>query len=492
MIDVSEKDLLTIKSILEAQVPDCEVRAFGSRVSWTAKDHSDLDLVIVGSGKLENGKLDLVKRAFEESSLPFRVDVLDWYRISSEFQHNIEKNFTVIKKSDQKTSNGWRYVMVADFAEVVGGGTPKTGVSEYWDGEIPWITPKDLSDHDERFIARGERSITKEGLKNSAARLVPENTVLLTSRAPVGYLAIAKKPLTTNQGFRSLIIKDGFSPEFVYYLLLNNVDYLKQHASGSTFQELSGGTLKNLQFQIPPLPEQLSIAKILSDLDEKIELNQQMNKIIESIAQALFKQWFVEFEFPGYEKTKFIDGLPEGWRTVTFGDISINFDSKRVPLSSRERDDRKGEYPYYGAASIVDYVDDYIFDGVYVLLGEDGTVITDDGFPVLRYVWGKFWVNNYAHVLQGKNDVSTEFIMLLLQQTNIQHIVTGAVQPKINQSNMNNIAVTIPKKALLDEFQQVIKPIYEKFRNNTEETKMLINTRDSLLPKLMSGKVKVS
>jgi type I restriction enzyme S subunit len=491
MIDVSERDFVTIQGFLAKHVPECEVWAFGSRATWTAKEHSDLDLVIVGPNKLETRVFNSLKEAFDESALPYRVDVLDWHGISPEFKRNIEKNYVVIRKAGQKSANAWQYYKVTDFAEVVGGGTPKTGVPEYWGGEIPWITPKDLSDHNERYISNGERSITKEGLKNSAARLVPENTVLLTSRAPVGYLAIAKKPLTTNQGFRSLIIKEGFSPEFIYYLLLNNVDYLKQHASGSTFQELSGGTLKNLQFQIPALPEQKGIAEILSNLDEKIELNQQMNKTLEATAQALFNQWFVEFAFPGYEKTKFVDGLPEGWKMGTFGEISINFDSKRVPLSSRERDGRKGEYPYYGAASIVDYVDDYLFDGVYVLLGEDGTVITDDGFPVLQYVWGKFWVNNHAHVLQGKSGISTEFIMLLLRQTNIQHIVTGAVQPKINQNNMNNIAITIPEKALLDEFQQVIKPIYEKFRNNAEETKMLIKTRDSLLPKLMSGKIRI-
>ena len=321
MIDVSEKDLITIKSILEAQVPDCEVRAFGSRVSWTAKDHSDLDLVVVGSDKLETRKLDKLKEAFEESSLPFRVDVLDWCRISNEFQRNIEKNCAVIKKNGSKTSNGWRYVKVKDFSEVIGGGTPKTGVPEYWGGDIPWITPKDLSNHKEKFIFRGERNITKEGLKNSSARFVPENTVLLTSRAPVGYLAIAKNPLTTNQGFRSLIVKEEFLPEFVYYLLLNNVDYLKQHASGSTFQELSGGTLKNLQFQIPALPEQRAIAKILSDLDEKIELNNHMNKTLESIAQALFKKWFVDFDYPGYENAKFVNELPKGWDIQTIGDV---------------------------------------------------------------------------------------------------------------------------------------------------------------------------
>ncbi len=275
-------------------------------------------------------------------------------------------------------------------------------------------------------------------------------------------------------------------------MLRLNTEYLKSHASGTTFGELSGSTLKSLEFLFPPLTEQRAIAKILSDLDEKIELNHQMNKTLESIAQALFKRWFVDFEFPENEKTKFVDGLPEGWRFGKLGEIINNFDSKRVPLSSREREQRKGEYPYYGAASVVDYVDDYLFEGVYVLLGEDGTVITDNGLPALQYVWGKFWVNNHAHVLQGKGNISTEYILFLLQQTNVQHIVTGAVQPKINQHNMNNLPAIIPVQEILSEFNRIIKPIYENFRNNLEEIKLLNQIRDSLLPRLMSGKIDVT
>jgi type I restriction enzyme S subunit len=189
-----------------------------------------------------------------------------------------------------------------------------------------------LSSHQGRYIARGERNLTEEGLKNSSARLVPANTVLLTSRAPVGYLAIAQNPVTTNQGFRSLVVKEGFSPEFIYYLLLHNVEYLKQHASGSTFQELSGGTLKNLQFCIPDLKIQKKIAQTLSDLDAKIELNQQMNKTLETMAQLLFKQWFVDFEFPNEEGQPYMSSggkmvgselgkIPEGWETASLTDI---------------------------------------------------------------------------------------------------------------------------------------------------------------------------
>lgn len=495
MIDVSPYQFELIKDILKKHVSDCEVRAFGSRVTWTAKDYSDLDLAIVGKEKLSTRTIFSIKEAFQESDLSFRVDVLDWNAISKEFQSVIKKKFEVIQKAAEITKNEvyskWQTYKLSEIMVIIGGGTPKTTVKEYWGGDIPWLSIVDFGGGN-RWVYKTEKTITQKGLEESSAKILKKGQLVISARGTVGEIAQIGGDMAFNQscygldGKPSLIIND-----FLYYLLKFNVGPLKQNTHGAVFDTITRQTFDCIDVDLPPLPEQAKIARNLGDLDEKIELNQQMNKTLEATAQALFNQWFVEFEFPGHEKTKFINGLPDGWKAGTFGEVSINFDSKRVPLSSRERDGRKGEYPYYGAASIVDYVDNFLFDGVYVLLGEDGTVITDDGFPVLQYVWGKFWVNNHAHVLQGKNDVSTEFIMLFLRQTNIQHIVTGAVQPKINQNNMNNIAITIPEKTLLDEFQQVIKPIYEKFRNNAEETNMLIKTRDSLLPKLMTGKIRI-
>jgi type I restriction enzyme S subunit len=127
------------------------------------------------------------------------------------------------------------------------------------------------------------------------------------------------------------------------------------------------------------------------------------------------------------------------------GDVINLFDHKRIPLSNRERANRQGPYPYYGAAGILDYVNDYLFDGIYVLIGEDGSVIDEEGHPIVQYVWGKFWVNNHAHVIQGKGYITTEFLMLFLKQLDIKAYVTGAVQPKLNQkkSKINSNCITI-------------------------------------------------
>ena len=291
MIDLTPRDLTTIQRILARHVPDYEVRAFGSRVLWTAKTNSDLDLVVVGNERLSLRAISSLRREFEESTLPFTVDLLDWNRISPEFRSNIEEHYEIIQsKQSQKTiPNGWSYRKVSEIAEVVGGGTPRVHESAYWGGDIPWLTPKDLSCKHSRYVSRGERNITAMGLENSSARMLPPNTVLLTSRDSVGHVAIAETAVATNQGFCNLVMKEDTHYEYVYYVLLSNTDYLKQHAAGSTFQELSGSTLKGLDFLFPPLPEQKAIANILGALDDKIELNRKMNETLEEMARAVLK-----------------------------------------------------------------------------------------------------------------------------------------------------------------------------------------------------------
>ena len=234
--------------------------------------------------------------------------------------------------------------------------------------------------------------------------------------------------------------------------------------------------IAKIKFPFPLEQEQREIAEILSSLDDKIELNRKINVNLEKLASSLFKKRFVSIG----------NQLPEGWRVGTFGEAIINFDSKRIPLSSREREKKQGSYPYYGATSIMDYVDDFIFDGTYVLLGEDGSVAKEDGKPFVQYVNGKMWVNNHAHVLQGKNGFSTEYIKVFLDQVDIMPFVTGAVQPKLNQANMNSVPMIIPDQKTLIKFNEILSALFGMILENESQTKNLEQVRDSLLPRLMS------
>jgi type I restriction enzyme S subunit len=154
-------------------------------------------------------------------------------------------------------------VQIKDVATIVNGSTPSTKKPEYWDGDIPWITPKDLSSNHMRFVSKGERNITDEGYKSCSTTLLPKGTVLLTSRAPIGYLAIADCPMCTNQGFKSLICnQDKILPLYMYYWLSTRVDYLKGISTGATFKELSKSTLENVEMKLPTNEEQQHIVGV--------------------------------------------------------------------------------------------------------------------------------------------------------------------------------------------------------------------------------------
>jgi type I restriction enzyme S subunit len=222
--------------------------------------------------------------------------------------------------------------------------------------------------------------------------------------------------------------------------------------------------------------------------------NRRRNDNLEQQAQALYKSWFVDFD--PFKDGNFVESalglIPEGWSVGNLLDVAELYDSKRKPLSGMQRSAMKKIYPYYGATSIMDYVDNYIFDGIYLLMGEDGSVVTDDGYPFLQYVGGKFWPNNHAHVIQGKNGYSTEMLHCFLLKKNISEIVTGAVQAKISQGNMKKISLVIAPHEVLNKFAPVIDRIYSKIRAIHSENQQLETMRDTLLPKLMSGELKIN
>lgn len=279
-------------------------------------------------------------------------------------------------------------------------------------------------------------------------------------------------------------------PQFLYAILKSQeviveLQHLAETRSGTFPQITFSSELAPMEIMLPDFTTQKQIVGVLSAIEGKIKLNTAINENLEQQAQAIFKSWFVDFEPSG-------GVMPEDWRNGTVKDIIDLHDSKRVPLSGAQRDKMDKIYPYYGATSCMDYVDNYLFDGIYLLLGEDGTVIDENGFPVLQYVEGKFWVNNHAHIITGKLGFTVEILYLLFKQTNVKSIVTGAVQPKISQANLKKVPVIIPNIDDLSRFNNVIQPIFSMIRKNREENQRLAALRDTLLPKLMNGEIDVS
>ena len=271
---------------------------------------------------------------------------------------------------------------------------------------------------------------------------------------------------------------------YYYFCLEETKQFVRNIAVGATMPSINTKLLGEVEIALPDLNNQKRIAAVLSSLDDKIENNQKLNDNLLAQAQTLYKQFFPY----GVQ-----DDLPDGWRIGTVGEIIEIHDSKRIPLSGADRSKmEKKIYPYYGAASLMDLVDNYIFDGKYLLLGEDGTVVDDAGYPILQYVWGQFWVNNHAHILTGRLGYDVESLYMLFKQTPVKSIVTGAVQPKISQANLRSVQVVIPPEHNLREYNDLVEPLFSLFRANEEECKTFTALRDALLPKLMSGEIDVS
>lgn len=256
--------------------------------------------------------------------------------------------------------------------------------------------------------------------------------------------------------------------------------YTRYMSHGSVREIFDWDELCKVELPVPSIEKQRGIVKAYNTITDRIELKRKINDNLLATAQAVYKAWFVEYK-------PFGGNCPISWRVGSVDEIAEFFDSMRKPLSSLERADMARIYPYYGAVSIVDYVDDYIFDGEYLLLSEDGIYVVDDsGHPLLQHIIGKFWANNHAHILKGKAGFTEDSLYLFLSNTNMSPIVTGAAQPKINQANLKSFPITIPDSEVLDRFNSIVHPLFDRKLNNEKEIRKLETLRELLLSRLVS------
>ena len=394
----------------------------------------------------------------------------------------------------------WKEVRLGDVCEIKGGKRLPKGVNLITQkNSHPYIRVRDLGKSKTIELNSSYEYVDEITQKQIQRYITQKGDILISIVGTIGLIAIVGGSLdgaNLTENCVKLVKLDKIDSEYLYYYLKS--PFGQQNISRGTVGAVQAKLpIKNIQDFSIICPELISnqrrIASILSSLDRKIELNNKINADLEEMAQAIFKNWFVDFE--PFKDGKFVDSelgmIPEGWKVGGLFDIAEIFDKKRKPLSGNVREKMDKIYPYYGATSCMDYVDDYIFDGIYTLIGEDGSVVKENGLPYMQYVWGKMWVNNHAHILQGKNGYSTEMIHALLSITNIKFLVTGAVQAKLSQGNMQKILVAIPPKNVLDEIRPVIDNLYSKIRINTDENSRLSLLRDTLLPRLMSGEIEV-
>lgn len=360
----------------------------------------------------------------------------------------------------------WKNCTLGDLGEVVGGGTPSTKKPEYYGGDIAWITPKDLSTFSGRFIKHGKRNITEEGLKGSSARLMPKNTILLSSRAPIGYVAIAENEVSTNQGFKSIVPNDDTDYLFLYYLLKFNKDKIENMGSGTTFKEVSGKTVKAIDVTVPSNKEkQHEIAKILGSLDDKIENNRKINHQLEQIAKAIFYK-------------KFGNQVPNG----LLGDLASVSSGKRPPIKVSERTATE-DIPILGAASIMGYTSKSLYSEKILVTGRVGT------HGIIQRYNRPCWPSDNALVLKSDD---YELVYQNLLSIDFSSMNRGSTQPLITQTDLKNVAIYIPTQIELSDFEDTVGTIMQQYESNIVANESLVQLRDSLLPKLMSGEISVT
>jgi type I restriction enzyme S subunit len=344
--------------------------------------------------------------------------------------------------------SAWPIVPIKDYARVVGGATPKSGTSEYWDGDIPWTTPKDLSDLNGKYLADTPRKITALGLKSCASELLPPNSVLFSSRAPIGHVAINTVPMATNQGFKSFIPSPKLDASFLFWWLKCHRAQLELLGNGATFKEVSKAIVERIEIPLPPLDEQKRIAAILDQADELRRKRQRAIARLNQLGQAIFHEMF------GDATTN-----PKGWPTKPLGELAANEDGKRIPVKMSDRANVEGVYPYYGASGIIDYVDGFIFDGERLLIGEDGANLLSRSSPLAFIARGKYWVNNHAHVLAFNGVANLRYLEFFIEAIDISRYVSGSAQPKITQKQLNSIEVPCPPMVIQERFSEIIEEL---------------------------------
>ena len=311
-----------------------------------------------------------------------------------------------------------------------------------------------------------------------------------------------------SQDVAKIICKeDPLDKDFAFYLISSTLvkQQLSAAAQQTKIRHTSPDKIKDCTVWIPDLTEQKRIGKLLRNLDNKIELNRAINQNLEAMAKQLYDYWFMQFDFPNEEgkpykssggemvwNEKLKRKIPNEWDNCTLKDFINLFDSRRIPLSNKDREERKGNYPYYGATGIMDYVNEYIFDGDYILLAEDGSTSDSKGFPIVQYIWGKNWVNNHAHIILPKNEQYLMFTYQMLRSIPAKQIETGSIQKKISQENLCEYNMVLPNSILIEKYESIISPLWEKRKLCIEEINALIKQRDELLPLLMNGQVSVN
>lgn len=356
---------------------------------------------------------------------------------------------------------------LSEIMDLIGGGTPKTTKPEYWDGDIPWLSVKDFN-NDFRFVYETEKHITELGLNNSSTKLLQAGDIIISARGTVGEIATIPFPMAFNQSCYGLRAKKEIvTADFLYYLIKHNIHVLKKNTHGSVFDTITRDTFAGIEVDIPDMDSQSKIAEILSNIDEKIEVNVRINENLQQQAQAFYASMFIDNADPAW-----IQGHLSDLITVKYGK-----DHKKLG---------DGSYPVYGSGGIMRYVERPLYDKESVLIPRKGTLNN------VMYVNQPFWSVDTMFYTEMKLPNVAKFVYHFVKAKDLASMNAGSAVPSMTTDILNAMEVTIPSASALEEFESLVAPMYRAMQENDIQSSKLSELRDALLPKLMSGEIDVA
>jgi type I restriction enzyme S subunit len=399
----------------------------------------------------------------------------------------------------------WDVDSLAEHIELIGGGTPKTTVAEYWNGEIPWISVVDFVG-DKRWIHKTEKHITQAGLENSSTKLLHQGQLIISARGTVGELGQVTRDMAFNQSCYGIDGREDLNNDYLYYLLKQKVSEFKQKGHGAVFNTITRDTFKQINIPLPELSEQTSIAKVLADLDAKIEVNQEMNKTLETVGQALFKHWFVDFEFPNekgesYKSSggKMVDSelgkIPEGWHVGNLIDMTEIIMGQSPPGESYN--ETGDGMPFYQGNRDFGfrYPSNRVFCDAPTRIAKEGDVLLSVRAPVgeLNIAIEECAIGRGVCAIRMRNFSNSFLLYFLKLKTDLWNNFNseGTVFGCLNKTELHKIKMVVPLETSLKAYDKIVVPIENHILNNEMQNRQLLQIRDSLLPRLMSGKIRV-
>ena len=385
---------------------------------------------------------------------------------------------------------------LSEVIDLIGGGTPKTSKTEYWNGDIPWLSVKDFN-NGFRYVYETEKSITQLGLENSSTKLLQKGDVIISARGTVGEIATIPFPMAFNQSCYGLRAKSGIvTSDYLYYLIKHYVSVLKKNTHGSVFDTITRSTFDNIVVEIPSIEIQEKIASILSDYDEKIELNNAINNNLEEQAQTLFKSWFVEFEFNS-------GIMPSHWHISQLGSVARISTEVFSPSKNPNVEVEHYSIPSYDEKRYPVFENSNGIKSNKYRLTSNSVMISKLN-PDTKRIWRPYCISDRPIcstefiVYEPINPLNRDFIYSIIDSIGFSGFLcshtTGSTnsRQRATPSITLNYNIVLPDDETIRTFCSIVSPMYDTIENNIKENQKLAETRDKLLPKLMSGELDVS